>query len=108
MPRCETCQAMRPSADVRKLPRRDAYRCKDKFACELARTNRDPYTATITITFPAKSHREAWDILDGLRLDPFPLTRETVTGPDGTVTHGPDDLAGITVDDIRAAVGRSS
>ena len=103
MPRCETCHAERASAEVRKMPGRDAHRCKDKFACELARTNRDPYTVTLEITFPAKSHREAWDIIRDLRIDPFPVTPLHVTGADGTVTRSREESR-YTHDDLRDAI----
>lgn len=34
MPRCDTCDTVKPKADVRKLPGKDTYRCKDKYRCE--------------------------------------------------------------------------
>jgi len=104
MPRCIQCNRSLPSADVRKLPRREAYRCKDKFACELAETNREPHTATITVTFPAKSHREAWEIIGDVTLGHYPVTVESIEAG-GEVTRSKDECS-YTGDDIAAALER--
>lgn len=75
MPRCDTCYAMRSSGEVRKLPGRDAYRCKDKFACLLAESKREPWTVTFSVTYPAKDEIEAHEIAKGLpkELKPLPV-----------------------------------
>lgn len=74
MPRCDTCNRLRASADVRKLPGRTAHRCKDKFDCLLAESNRDPWTVTFAITYPAKDEKEAQEIAKGIEVKPFPIT----------------------------------
>lgn len=93
MPRCEACQRMQPSGAVRKMPGRDAHRCKDKFGCELARTRREPFTALVEITFPAKDAREAWQIVSGVgeSMRPFPANVRRITAPDGSATRTKDE-----------------
>jgi hypothetical protein len=99
MPRCDTCLRTLPSADVRKLPRREAYRCKDKFDCLLAQTNSDPYVITVAITVPAKSLREARGHADYFcSKAEVPMEIVSVVGPDGET---------VDANDIRAAVYRN-
>lgn len=104
MPRCIQCQRMRASGEVRKLPSRDAYRCKDKFACLLAETNSEPYTLIIEVTVPAKNLEEARQIGRELTSDSrqvVPMTLVEVRTQDGST---------VDVEDIRRAVvrGRSA
>jgi hypothetical protein len=97
MPRCETCNRMQPSGAVRKMPSREAYRCKERFDCELAASNRDPYTAVIEITYPAKRHSEAWGIIRdlGKTMRPFPCSVRSITGPDGRQTFSAKEAVEI-------------
>jgi hypothetical protein len=89
MPRCERCNRMQPSVEVRKMPGRDAYRCKDKFGCELAETNREPFTAVIRTTFPAKDFAEAWEIVGDLpqAMHPWPTTIERILDQEEFVSY---------------------
>jgi hypothetical protein len=106
MPRCEICSRQQPSADVRKMPGRDAHRCKDKFDCELAETNREPYTVTMSITFPAKSMQEAWDIVGDLNLGHYPTTVEHVQNSAGLRAYMKDAPA-YDPDAVREAIQRA-
>lgn len=76
MPRCDTCYRMLPKGDVRKLPGRDAFRCKEKFDCMLAADRKDPWTVTLAITYPAKDEVEAELIAADVQrtMKPLPLT----------------------------------
>jgi hypothetical protein len=98
MPRCEICNRMQASGHVRKMPARDVYRCKEKFDCELAASNRDPYTAVIEVTYPAKHMREAWEIIDGLdkQLAPFPVSIARIKDNEGNATYSKKEAIAVT------------
>lgn len=97
MPRCDTCNRMMTSSETRKLPGRHTYRCKDKFACLLAETNREAHTATLRVTFPAKNLREARQIAEEIAVGSKPCPSEVVSVTDA---HGNE----CDVNDVRQAV----
>jgi hypothetical protein len=95
---------MQASGQVRKMPGREAFRCKEKFECELAASNRDPYTAVIEITYPAKNMKEAWEIIDGLGklMAPMPLTIDRIKDNDGNATYSKKEAAAVESDGTEA------
>lgn len=101
MPRCDTCLAQLASAEVRKLPGRDAHRCKDKFQCLLRVTNSQPYIVMLEVTIPAKSLAEARKHADYIasQSKEIPMRIVAVTDADGNE---------VDANDIRQAIRRNA